>query len=148
MRPAGVGSPSPEEKIRVSENHEHREFLVLSRGRWDESQSPAQIQAAIDAFYAWYDSLVKAGRVVSGSRLGRQARLVSQTSVTDGPFAESKEVIGGYWILIANDLDEAAALAGQNPCLACGLTFEVRPLERERASAYDVTSETPVRATK
>ena len=69
-------------------------------------------------------------------------------TVIDGPFTESKEVIGGYWILVANDLDDAAALAGQNPCLACGLTFEVRPLERERASAYDVTSETPVRATK
>jgi hypothetical protein len=65
--------------------------------------------------------------------------------VLDGPFAEAKEVIGGYWFFVAASLDEAAALAAQNPCLACGLSYEVRPLEPQRASAFALTSETPTR---
>ncbi|HKE96775.1 MAG TPA: YciI family protein, partial [Povalibacter sp.] len=64
---------------------------------------------------------------------------------TDGPFIETKEVIGGYWFFIANSLEEAAALAAQNPCLACGLSYEVRPIALERCSAFDESSETPVR---
>lgn len=42
--------------------------------------------------------------------------------VIDGPFAEAKEVIGGYWFVVAGSLQEAAAVAAENPCLACGLS--------------------------
>ena len=119
------------------------EYFVLSRGHWDEDKSPEQIQQAIDAFYVWRDGLVAAGRMKGGQRLARQARMVSKRGVTDGPFAEAKEVIGGYWFFIAASLEEAAALAEQNPCLACGLSFEVRPIEAERASAYKLSNETP-----
>ena len=69
--------------------------------------------------------------------------MVSKHGVIDGPFAETKEVIGGYWTIIASSLAEAAAIAAQNPCLACGLTFEIRPIELERCSAFDRTCETP-----
>jgi hypothetical protein len=68
---------------------------------------------------------------------------VSRNGTTDGPFAELKEVIGGYWFFLASSLAEAAELAAQNPCLADGLTYEVRPIELEPASAYKVTNETP-----
>ena len=120
-----------------------REFLVISRGKWDKDKSPQEIQRAIDAFYDWRDMLVREGRMKSGQRLATPAKIVSRSGVTDGPFAEAKEVIGGYWFFVADTLDAAAALAAQNPCLACGLTLEVRPLENERASAYRVTNETP-----
>ena len=120
-----------------------REFLVISRGKWDKDKSPQDMQRAIDAFYEWRDVLVREGRMKSGQRLATPARFVSRSGVTDGPFAEAKEVIGGYWFFVAESLDAAAALAAQNPCLACGLTLEVRPLENERASAYRVTNETP-----
>jgi hypothetical protein len=63
--------------------------------------------------------------------------------VTDGPFAEAKEVIGGYWIIVARSLREAAGVAAQNPCVPYGLQFEIRPLESARASAFRVTNETP-----
>ena len=119
------------------------EFLVISRGQWDRDKSPEEIQAAIDAFYEWHDRLVSEGRMRSGQRLGRQRRFVSRSGVTDGPFTEAKEVIGGYWFFIANSLDEAAALAAQNPCMACGLMYEVRPIERERANACRLGNETP-----
>jgi hypothetical protein len=119
------------------------DYLVLSRGHWDEDKSPEQIQAAIDQFYAWHDRLVAEGRMRAGRRLAREGKQVARSGVTDGPFAEAKEVIGGYWFFVAASLEEAAALAAQNPCIACGLSFEVRPVEVERASAYRLANETP-----
>ena len=57
-----------------------------------------------------------------------------QNVITDGPFGESKEVIGGYWFILANNLDEAAQIATGNPCLNCGLFFEIRPIDLEGAN--------------
>ncbi len=119
------------------------EYLVISRGQWDQDKSPEQIQKAIDDFYVWHDQLVREGKMKSGQRLAREAKVVSRHGVTDGPFAEAKEVIGGYWFFLAGSLAEASALAAQNPCLACGLSYEVRPIESERASAFKLSNETP-----
>jgi hypothetical protein len=127
----------------MSEKSSTSEYLVISRGQWDADKSPEQIQQAIDDFYVWHDKLVAEGRMKAGQRLARPTKLVSRGGVIDGPFAEAKEVIGGYWFFIADSLDAAAALAAQNPCLACGLSYEVRPIERERASAYKLSNETP-----
>ncbi|WP_345776330.1 YciI family protein [Luteimonas salinisoli] len=121
------------------------EYLVLSRGKWDSELPQETIQAAIDAFYAWYERCESEGRMGSGQRLQAQGRTVSRSGVTDGPFAESKEVIGGYWTILAGSLDEAAALAAENPCMACGLEYEIRPIEPERARADVPSSETPLR---
>ena len=120
------------------------EYLVISRGQWDKDLSPGTIQAAIDQFYVWHDRLVAEGKLKAGQRLTTEGKLVTKRNVMDGPFAEAKEVIGGYWFFLASSLDEAAALAAQNPCLACGLAYEIRPIEAERASAFKVTNETPV----
>jgi len=127
----------------MPETSSQSEFLVLSRGQWDRDKSPEEIQQAIDAFYEWHSGLVQAGKAKAGQRLATQGMLVSRAGFTDGPFAEAREVIGGYWFFVADSLEEAAKLAAQNPCLACGLSYEVRPVELERASAYNVTNETP-----
>lgn len=127
----------------MSEDRPLSEFLILSRGQWDADKSPEQIQQAIDAFYVWLEHLVHEGKAKRGQRLGIDGKFVSRWGVTDGPFTETKEVIGGYWCFFARDLDEAVALAAQNPCLACGLSYEVRPIEHERASAHTLTNETP-----
>jgi hypothetical protein len=119
------------------------EYLVISRGQWDEDKSPAEIQQAIDAFYVWHEQLVREGKMRSGQRLAKESMLVSKLGVIDGPFAETKEVIGGYWHFLASSLEEAAALAAQNPCLACGLSYEIRPIEMQRCSAFEDTNETP-----
>ncbi len=120
------------------------DYLVLSRGQWDADKSNEEIQGAIDAFYAWYEELVAEGRVKRGHRLAREGKVVSRHRIADGPFAEAKEVIGGYWIVCAGSLDEAATLMSHNPTMACGLAFEVRPIEHQRASAYMPSNETPV----
>jgi hypothetical protein len=120
------------------------EFLVISRGQWDKDLSREEIQNAIDRFYAWKDRLVDEGKMRSGQRLASAGKTVSRRMVTDGPFGETKEVIGGYWFILASNLEEAAKIAGDNPCLACGLFYEVRPIDPAPASAFTVTTETPI----
>lgn len=119
------------------------EYLVLSRGQWDENASPDDIQRAIDAFYVWYERSLEEGVMKPGSRLSQEGRVVSRSSIKDGPFAETKELVGGFWFIVASSLEEAAAIAAQNPCLAYGLSLELRPLEAARAKASDLTNETP-----
>jgi hypothetical protein len=127
----------------MSNNPVRSEYLVISRGQWDPDKSPEEIQGAIDAFYVWHEVLIREGRMIPGQRLAPAAMRVSKHGVTDGPFAETKEVIGGYWFFVADSLEEAAALAAKNPCVACGLTLEVRPIEVERCSAFAQSCETP-----
>ena len=119
------------------------EYLLISRGQWDADADPAAVQAAVDRFYVWYEQGLHEGRFKRGSRLENRGRLVSRQGVTDGPFAEAKELIGGYWFIVAQTLDDAAAIAAENPCIAFGLSFEIRPLEAQRASVDRPANETP-----
>jgi hypothetical protein len=119
------------------------DYLVISRGQWDERASREDVQRAIDQFYVWYEGHLAAGRMKPGSRLAPTGKVVAHGLVTDGPFAETKEVVGGYWFIVASSLEEAAELASHNPCLTYGLTLELRPLDDQRARAVDVTNETP-----
>lgn len=120
------------------------EYLLLSRGQWDKASSKADIEAAIDKFYAWYEANLAMGRFKPGSRLTMDAAIVTREGIrTDGPFAEGKEVIGGYWIIVAESLAAAAAIASESAVLAHGIRYEIRPLESERGSAYRHTNETP-----
>ena len=80
----------------------------------------------------------------TGQRLANEGRTVSKNNiVTDGPFSETKEVIGGYWFILADSLDQAARIAAENPCLNCGLSYEIRPIDPTKASAFKVMTETP-----
>jgi hypothetical protein len=119
------------------------DYLILSRGQWDKDASHIAIQDAIDRFYAWYDKRVSEGTIEPGHRLEREGKVVSRQATKDGPFAEAKEVVGGYWFIRADSLEEAARIAAENPCLAYGLTCEVRPLDLARARADALTNETP-----
>lgn len=127
----------------MSSSSSSNEYLLLSRGQWDPEKSQDEIQSAIDSFYGWYGQLVAEGTFKRGHRLATGTKLVTRTGVTDGPFAEAKEIIGGYWFIVAGSLQEAASIAAQNPCLKCGLSYEVRLIELERASAYRESNETP-----
>lgn len=120
------------------------EYLVISRGQWDKEASREEIQSAIDQFYAWLARLVDEGKMKSGQRLGTAGKTVSKNNVvTDGPFGETKEAIGGYWFIVADNLEDAATIAAGNPCLKFGLFYEIRPIDPERASAFKMTNETP-----
>ena len=91
------------------------EYLVLSRGHWDEDKSAEQIQQAIDAFYVWRDGLVAAGRMRGGQRLARQAKMVSRGGVTDGPFAEAKEYAAGFYVVDCETEERVIEIAAQTP---------------------------------
>lgn len=119
------------------------EYLLISRGQWDETASKRDVQDAIDRFYAWYDQMIADGVFLPGSRLEHRGKLVTRGAITDGPFTEAKELVGGYWFIVADSLDHAALIASDNPCIAFGLTLEIRPLEAARARAHVVTNETP-----
>ena len=119
------------------------DYLLISRGQWDETASPQDVQAAIDRFYAWYERGLADGVLKPGSRLEMRGKRATRDGITDGPFAEAKELVGGYWFIVADSLEDAARIASQNPCLAFGLEVEIRPLEAARARADEVTNETP-----
>jgi len=119
------------------------DYLLISRGQWDSGASKEAVQEAIDRFYVWYEQGLASGRLKPGSRLEARGKQVSRAGVTDGPFTEAKEVVGGYWFIVADTLEEAAAIAAENPCLAFGLTMEVRPLASERANVAVPSNETP-----
>src|ERR1700736_5105302 len=105
------------------------EYLVICRGQWDKNASRDQIGKVIDQFYVWLDRLVADGKMKPGQRLTYEGRTVGRRNViTDGPFGESKEVIGGCGFVVANSLDEAAQIAKDNTCLDSSLFFEIRTI--------------------
>ena len=105
-------------------------YLVLSRGAaWDTILSPTNIREMSAKFIAWYERLSSEGKIEPGYQLARKGKIVGAKNViTDGPFPESKEAIGGYWFIVADSLEEAADIAKGNPCLEYGATVEVRPM--------------------
>ena len=119
----------------MSEQASTAEYLVISRGQWDKTLSQDEIQSATEKFYIWYDRLINEGKMKPGQRLTSEGKTVARKDViTDGPFGESKEVIGGYWFILAHSLDEAAQIAKGNPCLDCGLLLEIRPIAPQCAT--------------
>lgn len=107
------------------------EHLLLFRGtHWDKGLSPGEIQRVMTEWYAWLDRLTKEGKVKSAQPLASEGKIVSwnkRQTVSDGPFAESKEAIGGYFLLQVGP-EEALEIAKQCPGLKYGITVEVRPI--------------------
>lgn len=89
-----------------------------------------QRTALMQQWNDWYDGLAKQGKVEQGRPLALAGRVVSMAGgrLVDGPYAETKEAIGGFFMLKVADMDEAVAIGKQCPGLAHGLSVEVRPL--------------------
>lgn len=115
------------------------QYLLLFRGTdWDKGLSPEEIQKVTGEFMAWFERLIKEGTAKTGQPLEHEGRVVSGKkgrTVADGPFAESKEAIGGYFLLEVRGIDEAVAIAQQCPILDHGARVEVRPVAGECVSA-------------
>jgi hypothetical protein len=111
------------------------EYMLLFRGpNWDKGLSPQELQQAMNKAMAWFEALREGGKVKAGQPLGAQGRIVSGKNdgmVADGPFAESKEAVGGYLLLQVEDLNEAVEIARSTPTLKYGITVEVRPVLAE-----------------
>ena len=111
------------------------EYMLFFRGHdWDKGLSPEELQAAMNRITAWFETLQEQGKVRGGQPLGSDRKIVLGQHgriVADGPFAESKEAIGGYLQLQADDLTEAVAIARACPSLEYGVSIEVRPVLAE-----------------
>jgi hypothetical protein len=96
--------------------------------------SPEEIQKIVSQYIAWREDLVQRGQLRGGEKLtadgGRQVRLQNgQVSVTDGPFTETTEVLGGYFLIEADNYAAATAIAETCPHLNSVQWVEVRQLE-------------------
>jgi hypothetical protein len=113
-------------------NTQTSEYMLLFRGTdWHNGLSPEQIQNVMNQWKAWFERLTSEGKLKAGQPLEREGKIVSGKKgrvVADGPFAESKEAIGGYFLLHVANLEEAVAIAKQCPGLDHGLIVEVRPV--------------------
>ena len=130
------------------------EYLLLFRGTdWHKGLSAEEIQAVVKQMYAWLDRLTAEGKAKAGKPLFPEGKVVSQKkgrSIADGPFAESKEAIGGFFLLEVGSLDEAAEIAKDFPGLNYGASVEVRPVAPEcplALSPRDTADAQPARAT-
>jgi hypothetical protein len=110
-------------------------YMLIFRGTdWYQGLSPEQMQQVADNWMAWFNRLKDEGTAIAGNPLEREGRIVSGKNgrvVSDGPFAESKETIGGYFLLKVSTLDDAVAIAQQCPGLPYGIRVEVRPVAAE-----------------
>jgi hypothetical protein len=108
------------------------DYLLLFRGtNWDKGLSPEQLQKVVTDWYAWFERLKQQGKCAGGHPLRSEGKIVAGKkgrTVADGPFAESKEAIGGYFFLQVADEAEAIAIAQQCPGLEYGCVVEVRPV--------------------
>ena len=120
------------------------DYLLLFRGNvWDRGLSQAQLQKIVSDWLAWFERLKAEGKCVGGHPLEDKGKLVSgkQRTVADGPFAESKEAIAGYFYLTVADENEAIEIAKQCPSLDYDSIVEVRPVAeissvKQRAEEY------------
>jgi hypothetical protein len=107
------------------------EFIYLYRGGNDWSRSPEEMQKTMQKWVAWMKQLGDQGHLKAvGNPLEPGGKVVKgkQKTITDGPFAEAKDLIGGYTLIEAKDLAEAAELSKGCPIFERDGTVEVRPI--------------------
>ena len=108
------------------------DFLFVFRNDYKSmpQSSPEEMQAIMKQWMDWIGGIAAQNKLANGgNRLGSQGRVVKKGGViTDGPYTEIKELIGGYIIVKANSFDEAAELAKGCPILAEGGNVEVRDI--------------------
>lgn len=93
--------------------------------------SPDERQKVVTRWNAWFEGLLAEGKAIEGQPLETETRVVAGPGgarITDGPFPEAKEAIGGYVMLMVSGMDEATAIAQRHPGLEYGMVIEVRQL--------------------
>lgn len=110
-------------------------FLILPRESGDtfSGLSPEEMQAIIQRYLDWSARMAEAGAMETGEKLedgtGRVLRAKGDgIAATDGPYTEVKEIVGGFWILKADDFDAVQALLEEHPHLEYG-SLEIRRIE-------------------
>ena len=106
------------------------EFRYIFRGR-KTSGSPEEMRQHFEKWVAWFKELNAKGYMKDpGHPLEVTGKVVRRNIVNDGPYAEAKDVVGGYIIVEATDLAHAAELSKDCPILEVGGSVEVRPIQQ------------------
>lgn len=120
-------------------------YMLIFRGTdWYKGLSPEQMQQVFDQWMSWFNRLKDEGTAIAGNPLEPEGKIVSGRNggtISDGPFAESKETIGGYFLLNVATMDEAVSIAQQCPGLPHGIRVEVRPVAPECPMAAEMREE-------
>lgn len=111
-----------------------KDFMLVFRDHLQnekdfQNQSPEQMQASMEQWNVWMGQLAQQGKLVGGQPLFPNGKVLKGTAkkITDGPFTEGKDIIGGYLLIKANDLNEAVELSKGCPTLTVDSgTVEVR----------------------
>jgi hypothetical protein len=109
-----------------------RYMLMICGDESDHEKSPEEMR---NEGFAWFEEMDRRGVLRGGNRLrpGDDATTVrvrdDEVLLSDGPFAESREQMGGYDLIECADLDEAIEIAAEHPAAGYG-TIEIRPLRR------------------
>jgi hypothetical protein len=103
-------------------------FMLIFHGGISPESSPEEMQANMNKWMAWVDKLAKSEKYAGGEALLPGGKLVKKnvSTVTDGPYTEGKEVVGGYFIVNAADYKEAVALCADYPDFDAGGSIQVR----------------------
>jgi hypothetical protein len=105
-------------------------FMLIFQGGMSSNseQSPQDMQAQMAKWMAWIDKLRKDEKYVSGEPLLPGGKLISGTDkkVTDGPYTEGKEVVGGFFIINADDYKDAVTIAKDYPSYEYGGSVQIR----------------------
>ena len=104
--------------------------MLIFQGGIKQDASPDELQANMNKWFAWVQKLNKEGRYVSGEALLPGGKLVKGQNVSsDGPYTEGKELVGGFFVLNAANLQEAESIAqNEYPDFEYGGTVQVRPV--------------------
>src|SRR3990170_153390 len=90
-------------------------FMFIFQGGINKDSSPEQLQTNMDKWMAWVEKLQNEGKYVSGEALLPGGKLIkAKNAVTDGPYTEGKEVVGGFFVINAATIEEAIANATEN----------------------------------
>ncbi|HET9929686.1 MAG TPA: YciI family protein [Polyangiaceae bacterium] len=107
-------------------------FMYLFRTQSEfKPASPEEMERMMKAWTTWIDGLRAQGHLVqTGERLDRAGQVVrgKAKTVTDGPYAEAKDIVGGYMLVQANDLAQAVELSKGCPIFGIDGLVEVRPV--------------------
>ena len=106
-----------------------QKYLCMYRGAPSPNKpSPAQMQEMFAAFDVWKEKF-KANILDMGSKLKPSGKVVTASGVTDGPFAEAKEIVGGFMIIAADNYDGAVAVVKAMPGMQMpGACVEIREM--------------------
>jgi len=125
-------NPNPIMNATLTAADEKPEFMLIFRDVDVDKRLPDdKLEESMRRFNDWLERWSTRGFIKSGQPLDSAGRVLSksdQRMIKDGPFAEAKEVVGGYVIVRADNLDEATKVAEEWPMMDYGATVEVRPV--------------------